>query len=464
MFPFISQSFEFILQIAIGIVGMSFLVFIHEGGHFAVAKLLGVKVHTFSVGFGKTLWSFKKGDTEYCLKAIPFGGFVAMSGEQPQDWKEGEEKPKQDPRDFSAKSVPARIAIALAGPAVNILFAFFLLTALYMVGIEEPVTDQVIVGQVATDSPAEEAGVKIGDKIVALNNKPISSVQEFETSVGMNGTDPLILQILRPSKENPAVESEKNIAITPQLHELGMAYIGVLPNAISIQVGKVFPGSPAEKAGLKIGDKLLSINQKPITSGGMFKKEVQDSRGQAIPIAIKRGEENIEVAVNPKLTENESSDVKEWLIGIHMQPTYSQYQVVHRGLGESLVKSYETNKSYSLVIFTTLQKILRGSIPLQSLSGPVGIMQVIGTSFRANVKKFVELLAMISLNLGIMNLLPLIITDGGLVLFLLLEAIRRKPLSVNTQMRINQVAIALFITLALFITFHDVLRIPLFLN
>jgi regulator of sigma E protease len=311
-----------------------------------------------------------------------------------------------------------------------------------MVGIEEPVTDQVIVGQVATDSPAEEAGVKIGDKIVALNNKPISSVQEFETSVGMNGTDPLILQILRPSKENPAVESEKNIAITPQLHELGMAYIGVLPNAISIQVGKVFPGSPAEKAGLKIGDKLLSINQKP----------------------IKRGEENIEVAVNPKLTENESSDVKEWLIGIHMQPTYSQYQVVHRGLGESLVKSYETNKSYSLVIFTTLQKILRGSIPLQSLSGPVGIMQVIGTSFRANVKKFVELLAMISLNLGIMNLLPLIITDGGLVLFLLLEAIRRKPLSVNTQMRINQVAIALFITLALFITFHDVLRIPLFLN
>ncbi len=437
---------QFATQFVIGLLGLSFLVLIHEGGHFFVAKKFGVRVNTFSIGFGKTLFSFKRGDTEYCIKAIPFGGYVAMKGEQPGD------KHSQDSDDFSAKSIPQRMGIAFGGPFVNIVFSFLVLIALFMIGMQEPVSNEITVGKVMEDSPAEEAGIQTGDVITQFGGKPIVGLEQFLNAVAVEANNTLPIQVRRG-------DEVLDLTITPEMHEMGFAMSGIIPGQTHVQIMKVL-GTPAKNAGFQAGDKVISAEGVEVADHSSFSQIVNASQGKELTVMVEREDEELALFVTPELDAESNS----YLIGVQITTIFNTpTHLVRRGFTESLKKSWDVNLQNSVAVFVVLKGILRGQVKLKALSGPVGILQIIGNSFRQSFQDFIKFLALISLNLGLINLLPLIITDGGIIFFLFLEAIRKRPLTLKTQMRINQIAVSLFITLALFITFHDILRIPLHL-
>ncbi len=436
------------LQMIIGLMGLGFLVFIHELGHFLVAKLSGVKVNTFAIGFGKTIWGFRRGDTEYCFKAIPFGGFVAMAGEQPEDDKTGQ------PNEFAQKPVPVRMAIAVAGPFINVLFAFFVLVILYMFGIQEPISNEIKVGEVTTDSPAQQAGIQAGDKIISLKNKPVSSVEQFFQDIALETDNVLPIVVQRDTQT-------LSFTIKPEMHKMGFAWSGLIPGETRVVVSGLQSGWPAISAGFKKNDQILTAEGLKIPDSQTFIKIIKASRGREILIGILRDSAHITMPVTPEL-DNASGDYK---IGLGIGTLFNTpTRLVKRSFSQSLTKSWEKNLDYSVLMFRFMSGLFKGKIKIKALSGPVGILQVIGSSFRRSLQQAAEFMALISLNLGLVNLLPLIITDGGVILFLFLEAIRRKPLTTAVQLRINQVAISFFIILAVIITFHDLLKFPMFLD
>ncbi len=431
-------------QIPVGLIGLSFLVFIHEMGHFLVAKWAGVKVNTFSIGFGKKLIKWKRGETEYCISLIPFGGYVAMAGEQP-----GEETGGKG--DFQSISVPKRILIALAGPVVNLVFAFVALAALYLTGVQEA-KNNMVVGDVLEASPAETAGVMRGDLLLSYKGKAVESWDFFMQEAALDGGKEGAIQVKRDS-------DILNLKITPVIHEkLGIAMAG-LSGEGDVTVESLVPGKPAEKMGLLKGDIIRLVDGFPVASSSGLVELINKSKGQEVQLSILRSGQEQLVNVTPV----KDPESERFVIGIYpilAVPT----ALVKRGFGESITKSWDQNLYFASALFRYLGGLFTGQVKAKALSGPIGILQMIANSLQYSIQRFIEFLAMISMNLGIMNLLPLAITDGGLILFLLLEAIRRKPLSTVVQMRINQVAMAFFLLLAIFVTTHDIIRIPWFLN
>ncbi|HKP98346.1 MAG TPA: RIP metalloprotease RseP [Fibrobacteria bacterium] len=434
-----------IYQVPVGLIGLSLMVFIHELGHFAVAKWVGVKVHTFSIGFGKKLIRFKRGDTEYALSAIPFGGYVAMAGESPDDGGYGNSD------EFRNKPILSRLGIAVAGPAANLIFAFAILFGLYLSGVQEPKVSMVV-GEVEEGSAGATAGIRPGDEVLKLNGKPQEGWEQFMQDVAMEGGHPVPLQIRRNGKDTTlSLQSEIN-------PKFGIAFSGITGEA-EVVVAKVIPGKPAEKAGLKEGDKILYVDGIRIPSATALIEMVNGSKGSPITIALVRDDKRREITVTPILDETS----KRFIVGIYPGlnvPTV----LVKRTPAEAFKKSIEKNYESGTMVLRTLTGIATGKIKLKALSGPIGIVQMIAGSLRQSLQKFLEFMALLNTNLAVLNILPLAITDGGVVMFLLLEAIRKKPLSLNTQGIINRVGFSFFLLLFLFVTFQDIIRIPWFLN
>jgi regulator of sigma E protease len=434
-----------LLYLPFGLIGLSFMVFVHELGHFLAAKSVGVRVHTFSIGFGKKLLRWKKGDTEYCLSAIPFGGYVAMAGENPDEGGYGATD------EFQQKSVGARIFIAVAGPAANIAFAIAILFGLYLVGVQEP-KGAVIVGQVAGNSAAEKAGVLPGDELLSFDGKPVRSWEDFVQEAALSGSAPRPLEVARGGET-------KRLTLAPEMDaRFGIALTGLV-GTWDIGARRVLPGSPAEKAGLKTGDIIQSIDGEPVSTSIALVEMVNGSKGRPLTLGLARDGKPVTLTVTPRLDDAD----KRWRIGIELAsivPTHT----VRRGVAESFKASLATTWGHATLIFRTLGRIFTGDVKLKALSGPLGIVQMISGTLQQGMQQFLQFTALLNTNLGVMNLLPLAITDGGLILLLLIEAIRRKPVSPKVQGAINRVGMSFFIALALFITFHDILRIPMFLN
>lgn len=434
-----------IYQLPVGLFGLSFMVFIHEFGHFFVAKKLGVKVHTFSIGFGKKLIKWKRGDTEYCISAIPFGGYVAMAGESPDDGGYG------NADEFREKPIWVRFLIAIAGPAANIIFAFLILFFLYLNGVQEPKLS-MIVGDVDPGSSAEIAGIKRGDEILRFNQKPVNGWESFLQDVALEGGHSVPLEIKR-------ADSTLTLSLLPIINpKFGIALSGINGEA-EVMVAKVMPGKPADLAGLKAGDKILTVDSIRIPSATALIEMINGSKGRPVTIAIQRGNEKLDIRLSPILDETS----KRFVVGIYPGlnvPTV----LVKRSISEAMKKSVEKNSESGTMVIRTLSGIIMGKIKLKALSGPIGIVQMIAGSLRQSVQKFLEFMALLNTNLAVLNILPLAITDGGVVMFLILEAIRKKPLSLTTQNMINRVGFSFFLLLFLFVTFQDIIRIPWFLN
>lgn len=452
-----------IVMFVLGLVALSFLVTIHELGHFLVAKWNNVKVNTFSVGFGKKLFRFKKGETEYCISAIPFGGYVAMAGENPDRIEEGAEP---SDRDFVAKSVGARAAIAFAGPFVNIVFAFVLLMALYMLGVQEPATNDLIVGFVAKDSSAEISGIVPGDTITKMNGKSTQGWDDFREQIGVSlgaevqlevhrGGEPLTIMVVPQELVIPAEDSTGNPI------KMGVGDIGIYPrNRVIVRQSPV-AGSAAEKAGIVAGDTIFEINGEHISRYEEVVRIIDGSKGETVNVTLIRNADTIVVPLTPSYNE----EYKRYMVGIQMgYVLFRETKLVRRGPVEAFAKTCATSWKMTTSIFRYFKRMFQGQVKVDAFSGPVSIVAVMGNVWMSGFQDFLMLLALISINLGVMNLLPLAITDGGLLMFLGIEKLRGKPLSLKTQSIIQNVAAAFFISFFVFITIMDFGKLSLFLK
>ncbi|HET7319743.1 MAG TPA: RIP metalloprotease RseP [Nitrospirota bacterium] len=410
------------------------LVFVHEFGHFVMAKRAGVRVEKFSLGMGPRIAGFKKGDTEYIISALPLGGYVKMAGENP------DEEPTGAPDEFQSKTVWQRAKIAATGPLTNIVLAFLVMPLVFMVGTyaEGPAK----VGFVEKDSPAERAGFLAGDVIEEVNGRHISDWTKALSLIAVNpGTD-VTVTIDRGGEK-------KVLVLRPEsATELKIGMSGLVPD-MPAEIGKLKPGFPAEKAGIKPNDKILAVNRQTIYHWNQFSTLVKDSGGRMLTLDVEREGKRLEVPVTPV------QDGGRYVIGVEpmMRLVFKKY-----GFFESLRLGFDKTIEAIDLTFITLKKLLTFSLSIKTLGGPVMIAQMSGQAAAAGLSSFLSLLAMISISLGILNLLPIPVLDGGLILFLVIEAIRKKPVSRKVMEVSQSIGAAVLITLIAVVSYNDVMR------
>lgn len=448
-----------LLMFALGLVSLSFLVFIHELGHFLVAKWNKVKVNTFSIGFGKKILRFRKGETEYCISLIPFGGYVSMEGENPED-------SESTPESFISKSVGARAAIAFAGPFVNIAFAFLLLIGLYMKGVEEPDSSRLIVGIVSPESAADLAGILPGDTIFEVDGAPTKGWDDFRERIGLRLGAQVPVRLLRASDTLTVnlVPQEMTIPGKDSSEDeirMGVGEAGVYPRHRVVVRGKPVAGSAAEKSGIQSGDTIVEIDHCRISRYQDVVEMIGGSKGNPVQVTLHRGTDTLTKELIPVY----NAEYDRYMVGIQMAYVmFEETHLVSRSLPGAFVKACETSWKMTTSIFRYFKRMVQGQVKADAMSGPLTIVAVMGNVWMSGFQDFLMILALISINLGIMNLLPLAITDGGILLFLLIEAIRGKAVSQEKQAVIQKIALAFFIALFVFITFLDIGKIGLFLK
>ena len=430
------------------LIMIGILVTIHEFGHFIFAKMFGVKVEVFSIGFGPPIVRWKGKETVYQIALIPLGGYVKMYGEdsmtEPVQGKS--EKDTLDPRSFAAKPRWQKMLIAFAGPLFNIVLAIILFAAAYMIGIQQPkyLNEPVVVGYVEKNSYAEKAGLKPGDKIIAIDGEPVKNWKEFTIKIGMKAGKTVVLDVIRDGKR---------ISVTVKVPEnISKDHLGISP-IIPAKIGTILPNSPAAKAGLQIGDEIIAINGKPIHS--WF--ELVDALSQIkddkeVTLLVKRNGKIFSVKVKPEYNET----LKKYVIGISpMMETIT----VKYGFAEAFEKAIERTKELTVSLYKVIKGLVTGEVSIKTLGGPIAIAQFSGQALEAGIATFLFSMAFISLQLGYLNLLPIPVLDGGLILILLIESIIRRPLPEKAKEYLAYIGFALIGTLMIFVIFNDIMRV-----
>ncbi len=440
---------DFLISIAADVaavaVVLGFMILIHEFGHYAVAKLLGVRVEQFAIGFGKRLVGFRKGDTDYRINALPLGGYVKMSGENPMDERTG------DPAEFMSHPRWHRFLIAIAGPAMNILLAIFLLTAVYMVHYEYPVflDKPAVIEGVKHDSPAAQAGLQPGDRIVKVDSIENPTWEQLQPRVWLSPNQPLTVTVQRGDQI-----FEKTIvpqAVTTS--EVGSA--GWFPEDPVI-VGQLEAGTPAAMGGLKEDDRIVALDGKPLVSIEAMIERLQQTKDTPVDLTVIRGGQTLPFHMTPVLGKTEDPKEQRYRLGFVAR---SETKVTTLPFGEALSRSLQQNKKYSLLILELAKKIVQGKVSLRAISGPIGIAQDAG--YAAQQKGWtplMELTAGISLNLGIFNLLPIPIMDGGVILFLFIEGLMRRDVSLRIKERVYQAAFVFLVLFAVMVIYNDLMK------
>jgi regulator of sigma E protease len=427
-----------------GIV-LGFMILIHEFGHYAAAKYFGVRVEVFSIGFGKRLLGFKKGDTDYRISAIPLGGYVKMSGENPMDDRTG------DPGEFLSHPRWQRFIVALAGPAMNIMLAVALLTGVYMVHYEyAAVLDEpALVGWVNPDTPAEKAGIQRGDKIVSVEGIQNPNWEQVDIKAALGPNQPLKFGI-----EHDGKVTEKILVPEPKgPNQYGS--IGWVPKESSVTLTTVEPGMPADKAGIKVGDEILTANGQDIPALAALVQMLNRSKGEALDLVVLRNGQKQTFHVQPALVPAGPGEELRYRIGAYCLPT----KVVKLNFADALRRSLSDNKKSSFLILELLQKMVQRKVSMRQVDGPIGIGNAVGQAARE--KGWTPLLlitAAISLNLGIMNLLPIPILDGGVILLLFIESLMQKEISLPIKERIYQAAFVFLVLFAVMVIYNDLVK------
>lgn len=422
-----------ILLVAIKIIVLlGFLIFIHELGHFTVAKLCKVKVNEFAIGFGPTIWKKQGKETKYALRLIPLGGFVSMEGEDEESNEEGS---------FSKASIPKRMAIVVAGATVNIIFAvivYFILVSTSGTFISNEI-DNTIDGYAA-----KEAGLESGDRIVKINDEEIKSKYDLDEVMEKNNGEELKIQVQRDDEI-----LDFNIKPTEVKSKVTGIYLDDEAKIITMD-----KGSSAEKAGIENNDEILKINGQDVNGSSdkvieilnqeqMENTNENEDNNEPIKITVKRGNAEITIDLIPDIVSN-------YYLGINMK--YAKDSLVNR-----CINGWMETKVFVFSIFDNLKQLFTGNVGLDQMMGPVGISEVVANT--NGFREFFEMMALISLSLGVTNLLPIPALDGGKLLILLIEAIRRKPLKQQTEINIQLVGFAILIGIFLMVTYNDILRI-----
>src|SRR6202790_3412027 len=436
---------DFLISLVAVVAILGFMILIHEFGHYAVAKWLGVRVEGFSIGFGKRLLGFRKGETDYRISAIPLGGYVKMSGENPMDERTG------DPAEFLSHSRWHRFLIAIAGPLMNIFLAVFLLTTVYMVHYEYPVyldTPAVIEG-VKHDSAAAQAGLQAGDRIVKVDNIENPTWEQLQPRVWLSAHQPLTVTVQRGTQ----VFQKTIVPQAVTTSEVGSA--GWYPEE-PVVVGRVEADTPAAKAGIKENDRIVALDGQNLPSIESMIERLQETKDKPVDLTVIRGAETLSFNLKPALSKTEDPKEQRYRLGFL---TKSETKVTTLPFAQALSLSLEQNKKYSLLILELAKKLVQGKVSPRMVSGPIGIAQDAG--YAAQQKGWtplMELTAGISLNLGIFNLLPIPILDGGVILFLLIEGLMGHDISLRIKERVYQAAFVFLVLFAVMGTFTDLVK------
>ncbi|PCK32583.1 sigma E protease regulator RseP [Pseudoalteromonas piscicida] len=449
--------FEFFWHLGSFIFALGILVTVHEYGHFWVARKAGVKVLRFSIGFGKPLvkW-YDKHQTEYVIAAIPLGGYVKMLDERVDDVPEQERHLA-----FNNKPVLSRIAVVAAGPIANFLFAIVALAAMYMVGVQSA---KPVVGEVKPASIAAGAGFKAGDHIIALNDEVVHSWQDVTFELMAHLGEPTLVAKVQDEKGSLAVRtlrlSEWKLE---KQDEAPLTSVGITPYRprLTLQLGYIEEGAAADKAGLQVQDILVALNGEKLTSWEAFVSRVQKSANQDITLDIERAGRQQTLIVTPQAKKSAEGIVQGYLGVVPVMEKWPNGYIETRqyGILDSMVLG--TRKTYDLIAlsFDMIGNLLTGQVSVKNLSGPVGIAVSAGNSVSYGLVAFLGFLALISVNLGVFNLLPLPVLDGGHLMYYLIELIRRKPVSEKTQEFGFKIGAALLLALTFFALFNDVSRL-----
>ncbi len=439
-------------------ITLGVLVVFHELGHYVVARLAGVKVLRFSVGFGKLVWSrrFGRDRTEWALSAIPLGGYVKMADE-----REGQVDRADLPRAFNRQSVWRRIAIVAAGPFANLLLAVLLFAGTYAAGIPG---QHALLAEPPPSTAAAAADIRAGDRVVAVDGEPVGSWQELRWRiVRAQGSEAVDVSVARDNVPREPVVRRLSLAglDTEDWEANPLAVLGLRADLGPPIVEQVVPGKPAERAGVHAGDKVLAVDGTPTRSPSDVASVTNAKPGGTVTYRIERNGATLELPVTVEAVEQNGRRIGLAGVRLRIDPDVAERAtvVVRYGVGESLLQG--ARKTWELSAFTVrmLGRIVTGDASLKNISGPLTMADIAGQSAQAGMLVFVSYLALISISLGVLNLLPVPLLDGGHLLYYLAEIIKGSPVSdraFEVGQRIGMAMLAVLMALALF---NDVSRL-----
>jgi regulator of sigma E protease len=450
------------------ILVLGVMVLIHEWGHFSVARMCGVRVDVFSIGFGPRLFGWKKGPTDYRVSALPLGGYVRMAGQDPSEIDSanstslgGKQKTfapypqvqaleKGPPDELMSKKRWQRALISFAGPAVNLIFPIFLLTGLFtFVGVPYPkyFDDPLKITQIPERS-AERNPLKPGDQVLSINGTPTPNWEQA------------ILALRQVSPGTSAIKMEVEESGTRRTVEIP---VGEKPDSTDILgyapvrpvIDQIGPGTPAESAGLRGGDVVTGVNGNKVDYWEQFQRIIWSSNGQPLNLEVDRKGQQVHLTVTPKKGAAEPGE-NVYQIGVGMPESNNVYK--HVSFGEGVKLSAEDTVGVIAQTVHVVGKLFSGRVSIRQLQGPVGISTMAGEAVKRGPQYVLNLMVLISINLGILNLLPIPILDGGNILLLAIEGVMRRDLSMSFKERFVQVGLVFLLVIFAIVMYNDILR------
>ena len=416
------------------------LIFVHELGHFLMARRIGVRVLTFSLGFGPKILSMKRGDTEYCVSAIPLGGYVKMAGENPEDNRTGASD------EFLSKTKWQRFQVLVMGPVMNLLLAWIVMALVLYQGAPVPAYEKepVVIGGFAEKSVAQAAGLRRGDRILAVDGTTVDDWEDFMMAIVTKGNRPVVLSIDRAGKRF-------DTQLTPEARgKFEIGDIGVQP-ILRPQITSVTPGEPADEAGLKPGDVIMGAAGERDINAERFLAIVKANKDQRVFFDIRREDAEARFVITPR--------EKDGSVRIGAGFSTAEMRKIEPGPIEALKLSAIQNWEWSKLILTTLKGLFTRDTPMKQLMGPVGIAEMSGNAAQAGWLQLFTLMAMISVNLGLLNLMPIPVLDGGHILILALEGVSRRDFSMKVKEKMLLVGFVLLVTLMVTVIYNDLARV-----
>jgi regulator of sigma E protease len=419
------------------------LIFVHELGHFIMARRIGVRVLTFSLGFGPKLLAFRRGDTEYCISAIPLGGYVKMAGENPEDARTGASD------EFLSKTKWQRFQVLVMGPVMNLALAFLVMALVLYQGAQVPAFDQlpVVVGSFPTQSVAREAGVLPGDRIVAVDGRTVDTWEDFALAIVSKAKRQISLSVDRAGKP---VE----VRMVPRAQgKFEMGDIGVLP-VMHPQITALNRDSPAQEAGLKVRDVVMAASGERDVSNTRLVELIKAHEGVPVQLQVKRDAGIVPVTVTPRRIGDTV------MIGAQL----SQYELrtVEPGPFEAFKMSAAQNWTWAKMIVQTLVGLFTRETSVKQLMGPVAIADLSGSAAEQGWVSLFSLMAMISLNLGLLNLMPIPVLDGGHIAILALEGVSRRDFSMKVKEKMLLAGFVVLMMLMVTVIYNDLARLSIF--
>jgi len=417
------------------------LVFVHELGHFLAAKRVGIRVLKFQLGFNPTVISFRRGDTEYGIGALPLGGYVKMAGENPDEARSG----RSD--EFLSKSKWQRFQVLIMGPTMNILLAVVLTALVLYQGVEKGAYEDQppVVGSVVEVSPAAGAGVRPGDRIESVNDHAVNTWEQLYIAIGSRPNREVELRLTRDGQPI-------TVKLTPSTAGQGrfeFGDIGVLPN-VHPHVPQVVPGEPAERAGIKEGDVIVAVNDKPIMFSSQLREAIAKHPDQPITLSILRAGTPLKVTVTP---------LKQAGIGRIGVTIQDEIVSIKPGAVQAITMSVQKNIESATMIFQALWGLVTREVSPKQLMGPLAIAQLSGESAQLGWIALFGLMASISLNLGLLNLMPIPVLDGGHIFIMALEGLARRDFSVRAKEKVLLAGFVLILMLMVTVIYNDLTRI-----